>query len=46
MKKKFYTWQECMQLREVQVCIPLPPPITGVGAAALSNRHRLCTCSR
>jgi hypothetical protein len=21
MKKKFYTWEECMQLREIKVCV-------------------------
>jgi hypothetical protein len=27
MKKKFYTWEECMQLREVKVVLVLPHPL-------------------
>jgi hypothetical protein len=24
MKKKFYTWEECIQLREIKVNLPIP----------------------
>ena len=36
MKKKFYTWEECMQLREVKVrAQAVPPPAPSTAASSI-----------
>ena len=40
MKKKFYTWEECLQLREVNVRVAAAPPFVLARAELLLSSHR------
>ena len=42
MKKKFYTWEECLQLREVNVRVAAAPPFVLARAELRSRRTGAC----